>query len=150
MKIDPTALAQTAQEFSPIFIDENEKGWDSICKLVATHVAQEYKVPKDRIRVFLLHANRGGNEIEDSLWPVVAKNTEEGIKEVELAVSRGELRSIVQDFEDIKDRVQRASGSVRKSTSTKRQTVYGTAGVDAFSTGTLSHVLKLAINTESS
>lgn len=146
--ITPTELAKSAKEFAPIFKEDNKEGWDQICRLIACQVADEYKINKDRIRVFLLNANGGGNEIEDSKWLVAAKNTEEGVKEAELAISRAELRSIVQDFEDIRDGVQRASGSVRKSSSTNSQTTYGTSGVDTFGLGTLSYVLKIAVKTE--
>ena len=145
--ITPTELAKTAQEFAPIFKEDNKDGWEQICRLIACQVADEYKVDKDRIRVFLLNVNRGGNETEDSKWPVVARNTKEGVRDAELAISRTELRSIVQDFEDIKDRFQRASGSVRVSSSTKTNTSYGTSGVDTLGFGTLSYVLKIAVKT---
>lgn len=145
--ITPTELAKTAQEFAPIFKDDNKDCWDQICRLIACQVADEYKVDKDRIRVFLLNANSGGNDTDDSKWPVVARNTKEGIKDAELAISRTELRSIVQDFEDIKDRVQRVSGSVRLSSSTKTNTTYGTSGVDTLGFGALSYVLKIAVKT---
>jgi hypothetical protein len=113
--------------------------------LIACEVSNEYNVERDLIRIFVLNANSGGNELEDVKWKVEAKNTKEGIKDAEVAISRAELRSIVQDLDDLKEGFLRSSGARRKSSSTGVFTEYGTSGIDAFGQGTITHALKIAV-----
>ena len=120
-----------------------------ICKLIATELTQEYQygIELDNIRVFVLDSNTGINDsVEAIYFPVVAKNTEEGVKDKETSTSRPELAMTqLQDTEDVLEKVARGSGSYRVSSSTGKITVYGTSGINTGTFGTTQYILKLAI-----
>ena len=147
--ITPQNLTESAREFAPLFVNQSKDNWDLICKLIATELTQEYQfdIELNNIRVFILNSNTGTNDPVESLYfPVVAKNTEEGVKEKEAAMSRPELAMAqVQDTEDVLEKVARGSGSYRVSSSTGKITVYGTSGINTDVFGTTQYILKIAI-----
>lgn len=148
-QVTPQNLTETAREFAPLFVNQSKDNWDLLCKLIATELTQEYQygIELDNIRVFVLDSNTGTNDpVEAIYFPVVAKNTEEGIKEKEASTSRPELAMAqLQDTEDVLEKVARGSGSYRVSSSTGETTVYGTSGINTGTYGTTQYILKLAI-----
>jgi len=148
-QVTPQNLTESAREFAPLFVNQSKDNWDLICKLIATELTQEYQygIELDNIRVFVLDSNTGTNDpVEAIYFPVIAKNTEEGVKEKEAAMSRPELTMAqLQDTEDILEKVARGSGSYRVSSSTGKITIYGTCGINTGTFGTTQYILKLAI-----
>ncbi len=146
-QVTPQTLTDSAREFAPLFVDQSKDNWDLLCKLIATELTQEYRIELDNIRVFVLDSNTGTNDpVEAIYFPVVAKNTEEGVKEKEASTSRPELAMAqLQDTEDVIEKVARGSGSYRVSSSTGKITVYGTSGINTGTFGTTQYILKLAI-----
>lgn len=147
--ITPQNLAVSAREFAPLFVSQSKDNWDLLCKLIVTELTQEYQygIEFDNIRVFVLDSNTGTNDpVEAIYFPVVAKNTEEGVSEKEASISRPELAMAqLQDTEDVLEKVARGSGSYRVSSSTGKTTVYGTSGINTGIYGTTQYILKLAV-----
>lgn len=148
-QITPQTLTESAREFAPLFVNQSKHKWDLLCKLIAAELTQEYQygIELDNIRVFILDSNTGTNDpVEAMYFPVIAKNTEEGVKDKEAAMSRPELAMAqLQDTEDVLEKVARGSGSYRVSSSTGKITVYGTSGINTGTFGTTQYILKLAI-----
>ena len=148
-QVTPQNLTVSAREFAPLFVNQSKDNWDLLCKLIATELSQEYQygIQINDIRVFVLDSNTGTNDpIEAIYFPVIAKNTEEGISEKEASTSRPELvMAQLQDTEDVLEKVARGSGTFRISSSTEKMTVYGTCGINTETYGTTQYILKLAI-----
>ena len=149
-QVTPQTLTESAREFAPLFVNQSKDHWDLICKLIATELTQEYQygIELNNIRVFILDSNTGINDpVESIYFPVVAKNTEEGVKEKEAAISPPELTMAqLQDTEDVLEKVARGSGSYRVSSSTGEITVYGTSGINTGTFGTTQYILNLQSN----
>lgn len=145
--VTPQNLANSASEFAPLFVRESMSSWNVLCKLIANEVATTYGQEEDAIRIFVLDSNTGNNDEDVAIFfPVVAKNTEEGIKDREASTSRPELAMAqLQDKEDVENKEARGSGTYRISTSTGKTTVYGTAGVNTDVFGTTQYILKIAV-----
>lgn len=147
LEVTPQNLAKSANEYAPLFVEEASDDWDTLCQLIATELGQNYKTDLDKIRVFVLKSNTGTNDDKEAVYfPVVAKNTKDGIKDKEASTSRPELAMAqLQDMDDVIDQVSRGSGSYRVSSSTGISTFYGTAGINKGYFGTTQYILKLAI-----
>ena len=147
LEITPQNLAKSANEYAPLFVEQSYDDWDTLCQLIATELGQNYKTDLDKIRVFVLKSNTGTNEESEAVYfPVVAKNTEDGVKDKEASTSRPELAMAqLQDMEDVIESVSRGSGSYRVSSSTGVSTIYGTSGINKGYFGTTQFILKLAI-----
>lgn len=147
IELTPQNLAKSANEYAPLFVKESLDDWDTLCQLVATELGQIYKRDLDKIRVFVLKSNTGTNDESEAVYfPVVSKNTSEGVKDKEASTSRPELAMAqLQDMEDVIEKVSRGSGSYRVSSSTGVSTIYGTSGINKGYMGTTQFILKLAI-----
>ena len=147
IELTPQNLAKSANEYAPLFVKESLDDWDTLCQLVATELGQIYKTDLEKIRVFVLKSNTGANDESEAVYfPVVSKNTSDGVKDKEASTSRPELAMAqLQDTEDIIDEVSRGSGSYRVSSSTGVSTIYGTSGINKGFIGTTQFILKLAI-----
>ena len=143
-EITPQNLAQSAEIFAPLFKSLEKKEWDTLCKLIANILQNEY--PNAELpRVFVLNSNTGVNSAEAMYMPVEAKNTEDGIKDKEAVSSRPELvMAQLQDKDDVLDKVSRGSGSYRVSSSTGKISFYGTAGILG-EYGTTEYILKISL-----
>lgn len=143
--ITPQNLAASAQEFAPLFSTTNKDAWDTLCELIANQLKTEYP-SGDKYRVFVLDSNTGVNDEESIYFPVVAKNTDDGIKDKEAVNSRAELAMAqLQDKDDVDDGLPRASGAARGSSSTGKFSVYGTCGITGIY-GTTDYILKISIS----
>ena len=142
--VTPQNLAASAQEFAPLFSSTNKEAWNTLTRLIATELKNQYP-SGNKYRVFVLDSNTGVNDEESIYFPVEAKNTDDGIKEKEAVNSRPELAMAqLQDKEDVEEKVARGSGASRLSSSTNSMSIYGTCGILGIY-GTTEHILKISI-----
>lgn len=143
--ITPQNLAASATEFAPLFSTTDKANWNTLCKLIGNQLKTEY-ANGNKYRVFVLNSNTGVNDGESIYFPVEAKNTDDGIKDKEAVNSRAELAMAqLQDKDDVDDRLPRASGAARGSSSTGKFSVYGTCGITGIY-GTTDYILKISIS----